>query len=99
MGDFSKVQIEGHLMIVTINRPERRNALSWSLIESLRQRVAEARDDGGALGWGEVLRQLTEGVGDGAGDGAGQGVVGRDCGQVDERQVEKMGQGAGDVGF
>jgi enoyl-CoA hydratase/carnithine racemase len=30
---------------LTINRPERRNALSWSLIESLRARVAEARAD------------------------------------------------------
>jgi enoyl-CoA hydratase/carnithine racemase len=30
---------------LTLNRPERRNALSWALIESLRQRVREARDD------------------------------------------------------
>lgn len=30
---------------LTINRPERRNALSWTLVESLRQRVAEARED------------------------------------------------------
>jgi enoyl-CoA hydratase/carnithine racemase len=30
---------------LTINRPERRNALSWSLIASLRRRVGEARDD------------------------------------------------------
>lgn len=30
---------------LTINRPERRNALSWTLIEELRARVREARDD------------------------------------------------------
>lgn len=30
---------------LTLNRPERRNALSWSLIDALRARVAEARDD------------------------------------------------------
>jgi len=30
---------------LTINRPERRNALSWSVISELRARVAEAKDD------------------------------------------------------
>lgn len=30
---------------LTINRPERRNALSWTLIDSLRARVREARED------------------------------------------------------
>lgn len=30
---------------LTLNRPERRNALSWSLIESLRARVRDARQD------------------------------------------------------
>jgi len=30
---------------LTINRPERRNALSWSVVGELRRRVAECRDD------------------------------------------------------
>jgi enoyl-CoA hydratase/carnithine racemase len=30
---------------LTINRPERRNALSWSVVTELRRRVAECRDD------------------------------------------------------
>lgn len=32
---------------ITINRPERRNALSWSVIDGLRTRVAQAREDSG----------------------------------------------------
>jgi enoyl-CoA hydratase/carnithine racemase len=30
---------------LTLNRPERRNALSWSLVEEMRDRVRAARDD------------------------------------------------------
>jgi enoyl-CoA hydratase/carnithine racemase len=30
---------------LTINRPERRNALSWTVVGELRRRVAECRDD------------------------------------------------------
>jgi enoyl-CoA hydratase/carnithine racemase len=30
---------------LTINRPERRNALSWDVITGMRRRIAEARDD------------------------------------------------------
>ena len=40
-------EVAGGVARLTINRPERRNALSWSLIESLRQRVADARADPG----------------------------------------------------
>ena len=32
---------------ITINRPERRNALSWSVIDGLRTRVAQASEDSG----------------------------------------------------
>ncbi len=41
------VSIDGPVATVTINRPERRNALSWSLIADLRERLAGlATDDG-----------------------------------------------------
>jgi enoyl-CoA hydratase/carnithine racemase len=43
---------------LTLNRPERRNALSWSLIESLRAAVRAARDDP------EVRVVLLRGAGD-----------------------------------
>lgn len=38
--------VAGGVATLTINRPERRNALSWDVIRQLRARVAAARDDG-----------------------------------------------------
>src|SRR4051794_18010007 len=35
----------GGVATVTINRPERRNALSWAVMTELRQVLAEAKDD------------------------------------------------------
>lgn len=37
--------VEGGVATITINRPERRNALSWSLIAELRSTLADLRDD------------------------------------------------------
>ena len=37
--------VAGGVATITINRPERRNALSWSLISELRATLAELRDD------------------------------------------------------
>ncbi|HUY63552.1 MAG TPA: enoyl-CoA hydratase-related protein [Acidimicrobiales bacterium] len=38
-------EAEGGVARVTINRPERRNAMSWSVIGGLRQAVAQAKED------------------------------------------------------
>jgi enoyl-CoA hydratase/carnithine racemase len=38
-------QVAGGVAQVTINRPDRRNAISWGVIEGLRGRVAEAKAD------------------------------------------------------
>jgi enoyl-CoA hydratase/carnithine racemase len=40
--------VEAGIARLTINRPERRNALSWSVVGELRRRVAECRDDADA---------------------------------------------------
>lgn len=37
--------VESGIARLTINRPERRNALSWSVVGELRRRVAECRED------------------------------------------------------
>jgi len=37
--------VSGHVATITINRPERRNAMSWTVITELRQAMAEARAD------------------------------------------------------
>jgi enoyl-CoA hydratase/carnithine racemase len=37
--------VAGGVARLTINRPERRNALSWSVVDQLRARVAEAKSD------------------------------------------------------
>jgi enoyl-CoA hydratase/carnithine racemase len=39
------VAIEGGVMRITINRPERRNAMSWEVMRALRVAVSVARDD------------------------------------------------------
>jgi len=38
-------QVAGGVGRLTINRPERRNAMSWSVVQELRQGVARAKDD------------------------------------------------------
>jgi enoyl-CoA hydratase/carnithine racemase len=38
-------QVEGGVARITINRPERRNSLSWGVVEGIRARAAEARAD------------------------------------------------------
>jgi enoyl-CoA hydratase/carnithine racemase len=47
MDDADEVHyaVEDGIARLTINRPERRNALSWSVIGELRRRVAECRHD------------------------------------------------------
>jgi enoyl-CoA hydratase/carnithine racemase len=47
MPDELRYDVRDGVATLTIDRPERRNALSWSVIEGLRRRVAEARDDPG----------------------------------------------------
>lgn len=37
--------VEGGIARLTINRPDRRNALSWTVVDELRRRVAECRAD------------------------------------------------------
>jgi enoyl-CoA hydratase/carnithine racemase len=37
--------VDGGVATLTINRPERRNALSWDVVRQLRARVSEARED------------------------------------------------------
>ena len=44
-GEELLVEKSGGVACFTINRPERRNALSWQVIRSLRREVSEARDD------------------------------------------------------
>ena len=44
-GDELLYEVAGGVARLTINRPERRNALSWGVVSALRARVAEARDD------------------------------------------------------
>jgi enoyl-CoA hydratase/carnithine racemase len=38
-------QVAGGVARLTINRPERRNALSWEVVEAIRARMADARTD------------------------------------------------------
>src|ERR1700710_1061255 len=38
-------RVDGGVATLTINRPERHNALSWGVITGLRSRVAEAKAD------------------------------------------------------
>jgi enoyl-CoA hydratase/carnithine racemase len=38
-------EVDGAVATLTINRPERRNALSWTVVGELRRRVAEAKAD------------------------------------------------------
>lgn len=46
MGDEElRYEVRDGIATLTIDRPERRNALSWAVIEGLRRRVAEARED------------------------------------------------------
>jgi enoyl-CoA hydratase/carnithine racemase len=37
--------VRDHVASITINRPERRNAMSWTVITEMRRRFREARDD------------------------------------------------------
>jgi enoyl-CoA hydratase/carnithine racemase len=50
--------VADHIATVTINRPERRNALSWTVITELRSAIAEAKADG------EVRVVVLTGAGD-----------------------------------
>jgi enoyl-CoA hydratase/carnithine racemase len=43
--DELMVETRGWVTVLTINRPERRNAMSWEVIRALRQRVREVHDD------------------------------------------------------
>lgn len=43
--DEVRYSVDSGIARLTINRPERRNALSWSVVGELRRRVAECRDD------------------------------------------------------
>ena len=40
-------EVADHVATLTINRPERRNALSWDVIAQMRDRLAEAKADAG----------------------------------------------------
>lgn len=44
-GDELRYDVADGVARLTIDRPERRNALSWSIISGMRERVAEAADD------------------------------------------------------
>jgi len=44
-GDELRYEVADGIARLTIDRPERRNALSWSVISGMRERVAEARND------------------------------------------------------
>lgn len=37
--------VDAHVATITINRPERRNAMSWSVVRELRDRIADAKAD------------------------------------------------------
>jgi enoyl-CoA hydratase/carnithine racemase len=37
--------VDGHVATITINRPERRNALSWTVMTELRGAFAQAKAD------------------------------------------------------
>ena len=39
-------EVAGGVATIAINRPERRNALSWDVVRALRARVQDAKDDG-----------------------------------------------------
>ena len=39
-------QRSGPVLTLTINRPERRNAMTWSVIAAIREQLARARTDG-----------------------------------------------------
>jgi enoyl-CoA hydratase/carnithine racemase len=43
--DEVRYEVRDGVARLTINRPERRNALSWTVVGELRRRVAECRDD------------------------------------------------------
>jgi enoyl-CoA hydratase/carnithine racemase len=46
MGDESLVyEVTGHVARLTLDRPERRNALSWALVDELRRALARAKAD------------------------------------------------------
>ena len=40
-----RYSVDGPVASVTINRPQRRNALTWTALEALGQRLAEAQQD------------------------------------------------------
>jgi enoyl-CoA hydratase/carnithine racemase len=44
-GDEVLYQVGAGVARITINRPQRRNALSWGVVEGIRARAAEAKDD------------------------------------------------------
>ncbi|MBW3668798.1 MAG: enoyl-CoA hydratase/isomerase family protein [Actinobacteria bacterium] len=44
-GEDVLYEVAGGVGRITINRPERRNAISWSVIQSIRAHLASARDD------------------------------------------------------
>ncbi len=48
--DEVRYSVEGPVARLTINRPERRNALTWDTIERLGHHLAAARDDPGSCG-------------------------------------------------
>ena len=45
MGDEVLYSVADAVATITINRPERRNAMSWAVIDTLRNRLADAKHD------------------------------------------------------
>ena len=45
MNEFLELQVEGHVAVATLNRPERMNALSTPICEGLRDLVARVEND------------------------------------------------------
>ena len=45
MGEVTEFAVEGHAAVITLNRPERLNALSAQLRDELTQALAEVRDN------------------------------------------------------
>ena len=43
--------VADHVATVTVNRPERRNALSWTVMSELRQALADGQGRRRACGW------------------------------------------------
>ena len=47
MGDYQSLtwELEGHVATVTLNRPEKKNAMSWTMFEEIRAAFDRASDD------------------------------------------------------